>query len=221
MNSIDEVVLKKSEQLWNYLRLQQKLENSDCILVFGGHDPSVAIHAAELYREKWAKKVIVSGGVVHPAHYYGLTEPLIEAEALKIILKKEGVIESDILLECKAKNTSENFWFTNDLIERENLNFQTFILVQKPYTERRTYLTGLNRWPNKKIIISSINQSFKEYINGGIEIKKIIDMMVGEIYRILEYPKLGYFERQIIPDDILEAYNYLVACGYDSRITKK
>lgn len=213
-------ILSMANVLWDYLLLNQPLTRSDCILVFGGHDVSVAIHAAHLYKEKWADYIIVSGGVTHPAHYYGLENDCIEAEALNKVLLREGVDAKAIILEKKAQNTSENFWFTNDLIAELGLSFSKFILVQKPYTERRTYLTGINRWPDKEIIVSSIPTSFEQYLNGNIEPDKIINMMAGEIYRICEYPKLGYFKEQIVPSNVMEAYNYLVRKGYSSRIKK-
>ena len=205
--------------IWDYLVLNQDLVKSDCILVFGGHDPSVAIHASKLFKEKWANTIIISGGVTHPAHFYGLDEERIEAEALKSVLLSEGILEENIILEPKAKNTSENFWFTQDLITEMKLLFKTFILVQKPYTERRTYLTGLNRWSDKSIIISSIKTTFDEYMNCGIEKDKIINMIVGELYRIDNYPNLGYFDKQDIPKDVWNAYLFLLNSGF-SRIVK-
>lgn len=214
----DDSIYENAKILWDYLILRQKLQKSDCILVFGGHDPSVAIHAANLYKEGWASSIIVSGGVVHPAHYYGLETELIEADALSNILIREGVDKDAILLERHAKNTSENFWFTRELIESKNLDFKCFILVQKPYTERRTFLTGQNRWPDKSIIVSSINTTFEDYMGGSIQQKKILDMITGEIYRIAEYPKLGYFMEQIIPNQVMIAYSYLKGCGFDARI---
>ncbi len=204
--------------IWNYLVIRQPLEKSDCILVFGGHDPSVAIHAAELYHSGLAEKIIVSGGVVHPAIYYGEKEDRIEADALKRILLAHNVKENDIFLETKARNTSENFWFTADLITELHLSFSKFILVQKPYTERRTYLTGLNRWPGKTLIVSSVNISFEDYMNGDIPKEKIVEMIAGEVYRLKEYPKQGYFAEQKIPDDVWKAYLELVNLGFDKRI---
>src|SRR5699024_4550769 len=105
------------------------------------------------------------------ASFYGETQDRIEAEALKLILLKNDVKETDIILETKAKNTSENFWFTADLLEEQHLSYNKFILVQKPYTEQRTYLTELNRWSDKLLIISSVNVTFEEYFNGNILFK--------------------------------------------------
>lgn len=216
--TLDISIINMAKTLWDYLVLNQQLSKSDCILVFGGHDISVAIHAAKLYKAGWASSIIVSGGATHPAYYYDLKSDCIEAEALSSVLVREGVDKKSIYLETKAKNTSENFWFSNDLMNALGLNYTSFILVQKPYTERRTYLTGLNRWPNKRIVVSSIHTSYLDYLNGSIEPEKIINMMTGEIYRIQEYPKLGFFKKQIIPTNVINAYNYLVSKGFVTRI---
>ncbi len=219
MNKIyDDTVYQNTKVLWDYLVLNQPLEKTDCILVFGGHDPSVAIHAANLFKQGWSSSIIVSGGVTHPAHYYGNEKDAVEAEALTEVLLREGIPESVIYKECAAKNTSENFWFTRDLLEAKKLSYRSFILVQKPYTERRTFLTGQNRWPDMNIIISSIPVSFDEYLSGAIEQKKIIDMITGEIYRISKYPELGYFKRQDIPEKVWDAYLWLKDHGFSSRI---
>ena len=39
--------------------------------------------------------------------------------------------------------------------------------------------------------------------------EQIIQELVGEINRLIEYPKLGYFADQDIPDDILKTKEYL------------
>ena len=48
--------------------------------------------------------------------------------------------------------------------------------------------------------------------------KSQIDSMVGSMQRIREYPKLGYQIEQEIPDDVWQAYEFLVAAGYDSKL---
>lgn len=207
--------------LWDYLKLNQKLEKVDSLLVFGGHDPSVAIHAASLYKSGYSDHIIVSGANIHPAKFYGNEKDMIESEAIREVLIRERVPAEAIILERNARNTSENFWYTADLIKGRNLGFNTFILVQKPYTERRTYLTGLNRWKDKKIFISSIDITYEEYMNCGIEQDKIINMMTGEIYRLDNYPRLGYFDRVEIPIKVREAFNVLVKMGYNKRFDRQ
>ena len=44
--------------------------------------------------------------------------------------------------------------------------------------------------------------------------------MVGDLQRIRIYPALGFQIPQEIPDDVWEAYERLVAAGYDSRLVR-
>ena len=203
--------------IWDYLKLNQPLEHVDCILVFGGHDPTVAQHAARLYLANWASSIIVSGGAIHPPHFYGNTQPMIEAEALKRILIREGVADSNVLIEPRATNTSENFWFTRDLINEQELNFHSFILAQKPYAERRTYATALMRWPEEHVLVSSPYHTYHEYLKSGLPQVKILNMMVGEIKRIKEYPALGYMVQQEIPENVWTSYLQLIQLGFTER----
>jgi hypothetical protein len=48
----------------------------------------------------------------------------------------------------------------------------------------------------------------------------IISIMVGDLQRIRIYPALGFQIPQEIPDDVWEAYERLVAAGYDSRLVR-
>lgn len=203
--------------LWNYLQINQKIEPSDCILVFGGHDLNVAVRAAELFNEGWANLIVISGGVIYPPLFYGGNEPKREAEAMKETVVKYGISEQNILVEENAKNTSENFWFTDNLLQKFGHNFNKFIITVKPYTERRTYATALKRWQDKQIIVTSQKVNYEEYINGNIPKDKVINMMTGEIKRIKEYPDIGYSIYQEIPSEIWDAYTHLVQLGYTDR----
>jgi len=203
--------------LWNYLVLKQTLSQADCILVFGGHDKSVAIQAAKLYKQGLSNTIIVSGGVVRDGALYGLQEHMSEAEALSIVLQQNGVPSNCIFLEKDATNTRENFLNISHLLKYNNFEFSKFIIVQKPYAERRTYALGLTVWPNKTIIMSSIQYSLSEYLMSGIPENFIIQMMLGEIERIIEYPKRGYMIYQEIPQTVIDAYEYIKTQGFSGR----
>ena len=60
-----------------------------------------------------------------------------------------------MLLESRSTNTGENVQLTRRLLERENLDPDRFILVQKPYMERRTYATFRKVWPEKDAVVTS------------------------------------------------------------------
>ena len=55
--------------------------------------------------------------------------------------------------------------------------------------ERRSYATFKKNWPNKEIIITSPNISFQKYPNNKISLDEVINIIVGDLQRIKEYPK--------------------------------
>ena len=215
--SIDDTPISLGRILWDYLRLGQQLRKADCILVLGGHDPNVAYHAADLFAEKWAPFVIVSGGSLHPPLHDNATVAATEADALGALLLERDVPSEAIILETRARNTSENFWLTEELIRRLGLKFSSFILVSKPYQERRTYATGLKRWPDRVLVVSSQRVTYDEYLQNGIPPTRILSMMVGEVQRIRQYADEGYLVAQHIPDLVWQAQSRLVEIGYIAR----
>ena len=56
--------------------------------------------------------------------------------------------------------------FTKQLLADRGLTPQSFILVQKPYMERRSYATFRKLWPEKQAIVTSPQVSLDEYLRG-------------------------------------------------------
>lgn len=75
-----------------------------------------------------------------------------EAEVFADVAMKLGVPEEVILIENKSTNTGENVIFSKRLLQEKGLDFNSFILVQKPYMERRTYATFKKRWSEKDFL---------------------------------------------------------------------
>ena len=212
--------LNDAKILWTYLRIGRKPKPAELILVLGGHDPSVGPHAADLYHRKLASLIVVSGGTLHIPPAADNTNAKTEADAIASYLYDAEVPVSAVLLERRAANTSENFWFTADLLEKIGISFSSCILVTKPYTERRTLATGQKRWPGVDLQVSSHLISFDDYIAGDIPTKKIISMMVGEVHRIESYSNQGFLLQQNIPFEVIEACSRLEKEGYTDRILK-
>lgn len=203
--------------LWHFLRVEDELRVADCIMVFGGHDPGVAKRAEELYMGKWARKVLVTGGDAHvPEDSRGKLGPT-EADVIVSLLKSSGVRNEDLIVERRAKNTSENFWFTESLLKDLGLRLQSFILVTKPYAEKRTLATAYNRWPDKKFIVGGSQITYEEYLRCGIRVRKIISMMVGEVQRLCSYVGQGFIAPVTVPLEVQEAADELQALGFDER----
>lgn len=201
--------------LWDYHHVNHPMEKSDCILVLGSHDTRVGERGADLYLEGWAPYIIFSGGLGNLTS--GIwTEP--EADKFATIAKKMGVPEKNILVENKSTNTGENITFTMNLLSQHGLDPQSFILVQKPYMERRSYATFKKHLPGKKLIVTSPQISFDNYPTEDISMEKVINIMVGDLQRIKIYPEKGFQIPQEIPATVWNAYKRLIALGYNRHL---
>lgn len=208
-------VLILAKKLWDYHQVNHCLEKSDCILVLGSHDLRVAERGAELYLEGWAPILIFSGGLGN------LTKGMwseTEADKFASIAIHKGVPKEAILIENKSTNTGENIMYTQRLLGEKNLDPQTFIVVQKPYMERRSYATFKKHWPNKKLIVTSPQIPFEDYPTDEISLERVINIMVGDLQRIKVYPDKGFQIFQEIPRDILHAYERLIELGFNKHL---
>jgi uncharacterized SAM-binding protein YcdF (DUF218 family) len=215
---INKRILELAQIIWDYHHMHHQMVKSDVILALGSHDLRVAERAAELYLQEWAPLVIFSGGLGRlTADSWTQTE----AELFAKIAIQKGVPESAILLETKSTNTGENILFTQKLLEEKGLDPQSFIVVQKPYMERRSYATFKKHWPDKQLLVTSPQIRFDNYPNEEIPIDKVINIMVGDLQRIHIYPEKGFQIPQEIPVEIWEAYKELVEAGYHKQLITK
>jgi len=196
------------ERLWSYMQLDHSLVKSDCIFVLGSNDVRVAEYAAQLFLDGWAGKLIFSGGVGR------LTDGIFEStEALTFatLARDMGVPSDCIIIEDRATNTGENVRFTYELISQLGEKFSSFILVQKPYMERRTYATFTKQWPipYDSICVTSPKTKFCDYFNEDIDLETTVTAMLGDFERIKTYPALGFQVEQTIPQEIDDSYHLL------------
>jgi len=211
--------LALAQTLWDYLKLDQQIEKSDAILVLCSHDKRVAERAAQLFLDDWAPLLIFSGGLGSITRTFW-TEP--EADQFAAIAVRMGVPKEDILIENRSTNTGENFRFTRELLVEKGIDPQKFIVVQKPYMERRSFATFRKMWPEKKVIVTSPQVPFAEYLesyaNQELSVDDVISIMVGDLQRIKLYAEKDFQIRQEIPTEVWSAYEELVRFGYDRHL---
>lgn len=210
-----------AQVVWDYHHLNQPLVKADAIFVLGSHDIEVAEYAADLFIKKYAPFIIFSGGLTHNEDLLrtGWTEP--EAEIFAKVALEMGVPKEKMLLENKSRNTGENILFTRELLKANNLDFDSFLLVQKPYMERRTYATFKKQWPEQRFTVTSPPISYLDYVarnSKGLSREKVISIMVGDLECIIEYPALGFQIYQEVPANVIDAYNKLIAAGFDKHL---
>src|SRR5215213_1655314 len=158
---MDDQTYALAETLWNYHRMNHQVTKADAILVLCSHDERVAERGAQLFLEEWAPLIIFSGGqgAITKALW---DEP--EAERFARIAVSLNVPRERILIEPNSTNTGENVQFTKRLLAEKGLDLQKFIVVQKPYMERRSYATFRRYWPEKEVVVTSPQVSFADYV---------------------------------------------------------
>lgn len=208
-----------AQVLWDYHQLRHELVPSDAILVLCSHDLRVAERGAELFLQRWAPLLIFSGGLGSITRAL-MTIP--EADQFAEVARQMGVPPDRILIENKSTNTGENVRFTRALLEALGLAPGSFIVVQKPYMERRSYATFRKVWPEPQVKVTSPQVSMDEYLrgytHGSLSAHDVISIMVGDLQRIRLYADRGFQIPQDIPDDVWAAYEELLRAGYDQRL---
>lgn len=207
--------LTLANKVWDYLQMHHTLKKADCIFALGSNDLRVAERAADLYLQGWAPVIVFSGGLGRLTSDVWV-QP--EADQFAKIAIAKGVPEEAILIENKSTNTGENIRFTQQLLKEQNLDPETFIVVQKPYMERRAYATFKKHWPDKELLVTSPQISFDAYPTKEISLEKVIHIMVGDLQRVKLYYEKGFQVYQEIPDEVWEAYEKLVTLGFDQQL---
>ncbi len=213
--AMDVEIKADARTLWDYLKLDQPLLRSDCIIAMGSHDLRVAAHAADLFLAGWAPLLVCSGGL---GRLTRATWKEAEARQFAAAAMKAGVPEAYILIEDRSSNTGENLRFTRNLINRQGIKIGSALLVHKPYMERRALATALKVWPGLRYCVSSPQISFDDYPNKDISLEEMVHIMTGDFQRILEYPARGYQVVQEVPEQVLQAYRNLIDKGYTSQV---
>jgi uncharacterized SAM-binding protein YcdF (DUF218 family) len=207
-----------AQKVWDYHHLNHRLEKSDAILVMGSHDLRVAERGAQLFLEHWAPLLIFSGGLGNLTR--GIWDRP-EADLFAEIAVGMGVPREAILIENRSTNTGENIQFTKALLAELQLDPQKFILVHKPYMERRAFATFRKVWPEKGGLVTSPQISFEDYPNQEISKREVIGIMVGDLQRIRLYPLKGFQIPQEIPPEVWAAGQKLIQLGYSQNLIRE
>ena len=211
VSQLNAEIQQAAQVVWDYHRLGHTLVPADLIFVLGSHDLRVAEHAADLFHRGLAPRVVLSGGL---GRLTAETWARTEAETFAEVMRQRGVPETVLLLESRSTNTGENVRFTRQLLAERGVAVQSIIAVQKPYMERRAFATIRKQWPEVALRVSSPPIEFRHYPTDAIPLDEVIHIMVGDLNRIIEYPRLGFMIPQPVPDTVRHAYERLVAAGF-------
>ncbi|XDD45232.1 YdcF family protein [Leptospira sp. WS39.C2] len=206
-----------AQTIWDFLSIQDPIQKSDLIFVLCSHDLRVAEYAVELYNRGFANYILFSGGL---NFFTKNIFPLSEAQSFANLAIENGIPKEFLIIEDKSTNTGENIQFSKLLLNSLNLNFDNIIALQKPSMTLRIKLSLNKQWNDCKFVISSPNYSLFDAPHSHINLFMIINEIVGDLQRIIEYPKLGFQTETYIPEYILMAYNFLIKNGYNLHLCK-
>ncbi|KAL0942046.1 uncharacterized protein CTRU02_204809 [Colletotrichum truncatum] len=208
---------RDAELIYNYHRMSMPLRPASAIFCLCSLDTRVATRAAQLLLDGYGEYLIYSGGSGKLTEGR-FSEP--EAEVFANIARNMGVPDDKIIVEPESTNTGENVRFTHALLKRRGLKAESFVLVQKPYMERRTYATFKKQWPDAEtdFTVTSPELDFEQYPNEENPKTLVVNIMVGDLVRIRDYPAKGFQIEQEIPEEIWEANKRLIAAGYNGHL---
>lgn len=204
-------ILTAAKVLWDYHCIYDPLETADVIIGLGSYDPRVAERAADLYLEGLAPWLIFTG---KSGHWTEKLYKASEAEAFAEIAARRGVPDDAIIIEADATNIGENIRFSREKLVPGAISA---ILVTKPQTQRRVLATVARQWPEARASVTAPLVSFEDQPTAGFPLEMLIHEMTGDLQRILEYPAKGYQIAQAVPLEVMEAYDFLIAQGFDGH----
>jgi uncharacterized SAM-binding protein YcdF (DUF218 family) len=206
-----------AQAIWDYHQMRHPARPCSAGIGLGSHDLGVSTLAADLYHAGLFP-VLVFTGANSPttAARFPRGEAVHFAEHAAAL----GVPASAIIVEAEAVNTGQNIEFSRRALAAAGITVSSVMLVSKPYMERRAYATARKVWPEVDAVCASEHLSLDDYLKAIADDKLVIDMLVGDLQRIIEYPALGFAVPQDVPPAVMAAYQRLAARGYDSRLLK-
>ncbi|MEQ6118153.1 YdcF family protein [Reichenbachiella sp. MALMAid0571] len=200
-------------KLWNYHKIDKPFDQADLIIGLGSYDLKTAMHCAELLKRGVAPLLIFTGS---KGNWTNGKWDKSEAEVFRDCAIEYGANPEQILIEPDSTNIGENLAFAKKALKDHDI--KSTLIVTKPNTLRRAIATAEIQWPEIEHSADCVNVEMENQVVDGHCLEDLINEMVGDIQRIVEYPKKGFQSEQYMPEDIKQAYQNLIDLGYDKHI---
>lgn len=200
-----------AEKLWNYLASFECKDQCDAIVVCCSYDLRVCDYACELIQSGISGRLVFSGKT---GHWTRMLWNVPEARAFWERARNLGIDENIVILEEHATNIGENIAKSKALIP----DAKAVTFVTKPNTLLRVKLAAPMQWPEVRAYTSCPDINFPADISNIVGLFGLINEMVGDIERILEYPKLGYQVEHAFPSEVIESWEYLKRRGFTQHL---
>ncbi|HLU49123.1 MAG TPA: YdcF family protein, partial [Planctomycetota bacterium] len=125
-----------------------------------------------------------------------------------------GLPDAAVLVEPDSTNTGENLRRSAALLEARGLSPRRWILVHKPYVERRVRATAARQVPEIEAYVTSPPVEYEEWPSPRFPWPLLLRSLVGTLERMIDYPRKGFQMPEPIPRAVLEAGRALALRGY-------
>ena len=88
---------------------------------------------------------------------------------------------------------------SREVLAGAGLHPKSALVISKPYSQRRVFATAGKVWPELEVVCASEPLSWPDYAKSIGDEHLVIDMMVGDLQRVIEYPKQGFAVEQDVP----------------------
>jgi uncharacterized SAM-binding protein YcdF (DUF218 family) len=199
--------------VWDFHQMGHEPRPCSAAITLGSLDLGVATATADLYHAGMFPVVVFTGDTSAATKE---RFPRGEAIHYREHALSLGVPNEAILLEPKATNTGQNIGFSREVLENAGIAVTTVLLISMPYMQRRAFATCRKLWPEVEPVCVSQPLSFDDYVTTHDDEKQLIDMLMGDMERVMEYPKRGFAIAQHVPKRVRDAFDRLRDRGYDS-----
>ncbi|WP_438312873.1 YdcF family protein [Streptomyces sp. HUAS TT3] len=206
---------RAGQLIWDYHHLRHELRPCDAAIALGCNDLGVSTYAAHLYEAGLFPTLVFTGG---NSAATSSVFPRGEAVHFHERALALGVPAHAMLLEPKAANTGQNIAYAREALAAAGVRPRSVLLISMPYMERRAFATCREQWPEVAVVCASDPLSFDAYLKGMGDEESVISMMVGDLQRVIEYPRQGFAIAQDVPEDVHAAYESLVRDGFTSHL---
>ncbi len=163
----------------------------DAIFLPGGSHPEQPEYAAELYRKRYARWLIPSGGVsIKREKWHGVRSKAdiydgdykSDCEFFIDVLIKNGVPADAIIGEDKSRHTCDNAFLSRKVVDEKGINIKTAMIVCKAFHARRCLMLYQMAFPDVSFIVCPVHcynitkQNWFTTVQG-------IDRVLGELAR--------------------------------------
>lgn len=174
-------------QMGGWLIYQDKLEQADAILVLGGGRGERILQGAELYREKYAKYMMMTGEFERvmdgPVYHWALQG--------RKLANRHGVPWDRMIPILDSMSTYDDA--TLSLAECRKHQFKSLIVVSEPYHTRRAYYAFKKVYKNSgiKVMVYPVQDSWYTRDNWWHSEKALMST-IEEYIKFVYYLLKGY-----------------------------